>query len=98
MVKSGSLLGLWLSKIFWNLAELHFYFKTFYVHKTNTPNKSIYCFAFLKEAIFMWTTTGLPLSLTGITLEANVLKEEYNKNTVGMKQKGKVSNCTELLQ
>lgn len=53
---------------------------------------------FLKKQFFMWTTTGLPLSLKGITLEANILKEEYDKNTVGMKQKGKVSNHIELLQ
>lgn len=60
--------------------------------------KTFIVLLFLKKQFFMWTATGLPLSLTGITLEVNVLKEEYNKNTVRMKQKGKVSNCTELLQ
>lgn len=35
---------------------------------------------------------------TGITLQAYILKEEYNKNTVGMKWEVKASNCIELLQ
>lgn len=30
---------------------------------------------------------------TGISLQAYILKEEYTKNTVGMKWEGKASNC-----
>lgn len=42
--------------------------------------------------------TTIVFKSTGITLQAYVLKEEYNKNTVQMKREGKASNCIELLQ
>lgn len=84
------------------LAELciiHFYIKSFYLHGTNTLNKAICHFAFLKEAIFCVNNQGFTIVFksTGVILQAYVLKEEYN-STVVMKREGKSSNRIELLQ
>lgn len=84
-----------LTELYW----IHFYIKTFYLHRTNTLNKAIDHFVFLKEAIFCMKNHGFAIVFksTGVTLQVYVLKEGY-KNIVVKKWEGKASNCIELLQ